>query len=346
MSVTHLAAILPREGGPLALANRTTPDPGPNDVLIEVKAIALNPIDYHQRDRGFPPIPSYPAVIGCDVSGILAKVGPGVTTAPAIGTRVIAVATSYYHNGSPDYGAFQEKVLVPAEVVIPLPDDITFEDGAVIPIAAVTAMTAWTSIGIPLSARFNPHHKEQAVLVWGGASSVGSFSIQTARMLGYRVYATASPRNHEYLKTLGADAVFDYKSNDVVSQIVEAIKADGVQLRTAHCVVDGGLQPTLEILKATKGNASAKVAHSPVLPPDHPTLDDTEIVFNYPPLDEVERKKHMFECFHGWLSDGLRSGSLVPSPPAQIEKGGLGGLNEALDKLRAGVSRTKIVVRL
>lgn len=182
------------------------------------------------------------------------------------------------------------------------------------------------------------------MLIWGGASSVGTLSVQSANSLGFTVYATASPKHHDHLKKLGAHAVFDYKAGDVVSQIVEAVKNDGVNMHTAHCVVDGGLQPTLDVIKETKGDAAAKVAHSPMLPPDHPTLENTEITFNFPSMDPAERSKHIYQCFHEWLNDGLRSGSVVPSPALQIEGGGLDGLNAALDKLRAGVSGAKIVL--
>ncbi|KAK4935032.1 hypothetical protein LTR10_023844 [Elasticomyces elasticus] len=343
MTGKHLAAILPQKGGPLSVEERSTPEPGPNEVLIEVKAVALNPVDYYQRDHGFPPVPIYPAVIGSDVAGIIAKVGSNVTTAPAPGSRAIALATSFYFNGSPDHGAFQKYVLAQSEAVIALPDALSFEEGAVFPLAVMTALTAWTTVGIPLDTKYTPQDK-QAVLIWGAASSVGTFAVQSAKSLGFTTYATASPKHHDYLKKLGAHAVFDYNTSDVVSQIVDAVKQDGVKLHTAHCVVTGGLQPTLDVLRETKGNAAAKVAHSPVLPPDHPTLDNTEITFNFPSMDKAIRDKHMYQCFHGWLQDGLKSGSVVPSPSIQVEDGGLEGLNPALDKLRAGVSGTKIVV--
>ncbi|KIN05287.1 hypothetical protein OIDMADRAFT_101971 [Oidiodendron maius Zn] len=343
MAGKHLAAILPQKGGPLSVGERTTPEPGPNEVLIEVKAVALNPVDYYQRDVGMPPVPIYPAIIGADTSGIVAKVGSKVYTAPAPGSRVIALASSFYQNGSPDHGAFQKYALAQSEGVIALPDSLSFEEGAVFPLAVMTALTAWTTIGIPLDTKYTPQDKH-AVLIWGGASSVGTFAIQSAKSLGFTVYATASPKHHEYLKKLGAHAVFDYKESDIVSQIVDAVNKDGVNLHTAHCVVNGSLQPTLDVLKETKGDAVAKVAHSPVLAADHPTLDKTEIKFNFPPMDPVARDNHMFQCFHGWLQDGLKSGSVVPSPSIQVEGGGLVGLNPALDKLKAGVSGTKIVV--
>ncbi|RYP00426.1 hypothetical protein DL764_006511 [Monosporascus ibericus] len=340
---THHAAILPQKGGPLSVGERATPEPGPNEVLIKVKAVALNPVDYHQRDFGMPPVPIYPAVIGSDTSGVVAKVGSKVSTAPALGSQVIAFASSFYHNGSPDHGAFQKYALAQSEGVIALPDALSFEEGAVFPLAVMTALTAWTSIGIPLNTKYTPQDK-QAVLIWGGASSVGTFAIQSAKSLGFTVYATASSKHYIYLKKLGAHGVFDYKASDVVSQIIDMVKKNGVNLHTAHCVVNGSLQPVLDVLKQTKGDAVAKVTHSPVLPPDHPTLDKTEIKFNFPSMDPVIRDKHMYECFHIWLQDNLKSGSVVPSPSIQIKRGGLEGLNIALDKLRAGVSGTKIVV--
>jgi NADPH:quinone reductase-like Zn-dependent oxidoreductase len=342
-TTTHQAALLPQLGGPLSVEQRTTPSPGPGEILIEVKAVALNPVDYYQRDFGMPPVRIYPAVVGSDVAGIVTKVGSNVTSGPAPGTRILAFASSFYQSGSPDHGAFQQYALAQSEGVIPLPEELSFEQGAVFPLAVMTALTAWTTIGISLDTRYSASDK-QAVLIWGGASSVGTVAIQSAKMLGFTVYAIASAKHHEYLKTLGAHAMFDYKDNDVVEKIVEAVKKDGLILTTAHCVVNESLQPTLDVLKQTKGEAAAKVAHSPILPEGHPTLENTEITFNFPSMDKAVRDKHMYKCFHGWLQEGLKSGDVVPSPAIQIEAGGLEGINAALDKLKAGVSGVKIVV--
>ncbi|RJE24497.1 Alcohol dehydrogenase GroES-like domain protein [Aspergillus sclerotialis] len=343
MAREHEAAILPQQGGLLSSGKRSTPQPGPNEVLIEVKAVALNPCDYYQRDYGIPPVRVYPAVLGSDTAGVVANLGSNLTMVPGPGSRVIAFASSFCQNGSPDHGAFQKYTLAQSEAVIPLPDSLSFEQGAVFPLAVLTALTAWTTIGIPLQTRYAPADK-QAVLIWGASSSVGTFAVQSAKTLGFTIYATASPQHHDLVKKLGAHAVFDYKAGDVVSQIVSAVKKDGVRLHTAHCVVDGALQPTLDILKETKGDAPAKVVHSAFLPEGHPTLDNTQITFNFPSMDEVARIQHMKEVFHGWLNPGLQSGAVVPSPNIQIEGGGLAGVHAALDKLKGGVSGTKIVV--
>ena len=345
MARTHQAAILPQKGGPLSVVERATPKPGPNEILIEVKAVALNPVDYFQRDIGMPPIPSYPAVVGSDVAGLVVEVGSDVSKAPRSGSRAIALASSFFEGGSQDHGAFQKYVLARSEGVIALPDALSFEQGAVFPLAVGTALSGWTTIGIPLGTKYTPQDR-QAVLIWGGASSVGTFAIQSAKSMGFTVFTTASAKNHGYLKQLGADAVFDYNANDVVSQIIDTAKKDGVILRTAFSVVEGSLQPTLDVLKITKGDAVAKVAHAPPLLPGAPSLEGVEIKFVMPPMDPADRGDHMIKCFQVWLQDGLNSGTVVPSPRIQGEAGGLEGLNKALDKLKAGVSGTKIVVPL
>jgi NADPH:quinone reductase-like Zn-dependent oxidoreductase len=345
MAKTHPAAVSQEKGTPLVIVERETPEPGPNDVLIEVKAVALNPIDFYQRDFGLPPVPIYPAVLGSDVAGYVAKVGSNVTTSPPVGSRVLALASAFYQNGSPDHGAFQKFALAQSEAVTALPDSLSFEQGAVYPLAVMTALTAWTTMGISLTTRFTPADK-QAVLIWGAASSVGTYAVQSAKVLGFTVYATASPKHHDYIKSLGAHAVFDYKDADVVSKIVSAVKQDGLKLYNAHAVVDGALQQVLDVLKETKGENPAQVANSPVLPEGHPTLDNTTIKFNYPSFDKEVRDKHIADCFHGFLAPLLQNGTLVPSPRLQVESGGLEGLNAALDKQRAGVSGTKIVVPL
>lgn len=345
MSGKHAAAILPQQGGPLSVVDRTTLEPGPNEVLIHVKAVALNPVDYYQRDFGMPPIPSYPAVLGSDTSGLIAKVGSKVSNAPSIGSRAIAFASSFYQNGSPDHGAYQEYALAQSEGVIALPDHLSFEEGAILPLAVLTALSGWTTIDIPLETKYTPEDK-QAVLIWGGSASVGTLTIQSAKSMGFTVYATASPKHQEYLKKLGADAVFDYKASDVVSQVINTAKKDGVFLKTANCIVDRALQPTLDVLKVTKGDEVAKVAHTPVLLPGAPTAEGIEVTFNMPPMEPAARDKHMYTAFHDWLQDGLKSGSVVPSPAIQVEEGGLEGLNKALDTLKAGVSGNKIVVKV
>ncbi|KAL2851629.1 chaperonin 10-like protein [Aspergillus pseudoustus] len=344
MSSEHLAAVLAQQGGPFIVQPQPTLEPGPGEMLIEPHAIAVNPVDQAQRDLGFPPVPSYPTVIGADISGTVIKAGPDVpSSAPKPGTRVTALASNFYKGGLAQYGAFQKRVLVRYEGVVPLPESISFEEGAIFPLAVLTALSAFTTIGIELDAKFAPEDKK-AILIWGGASSVGTITIQFAKHLGLIIYTTASTKHHEYLKSLGAHRTFDYKDADVVSQIVAAVKEDGVTLTDAHLVAPGSLQSVLDVLKETKGDSRARVGHAPPLFPEAPSLEGVEVIFVLPPLEDSARNAHIEKAFQGWLKPSLEAGNVVPSPCVQVVEGGLDGLNEALDILGKGVSATKIVV--
>lgn len=344
MPKTHQAAVLPKPGSPLSVEERQTPQPGPDEILIECKAIAMNPVDYYGRDFGMPPVPVLPAVLGEDVAGVVVECGKNVESSyPSAGSRVIAFASSFYQDGSPDHGAFQKYTIARKDGIIALPDKMSFEEGAIFPLGVLTALSAYTTLGIPLSTRYKPEDKE-AILVWGGSSSVGSYAIQSAKTLGFTVYTTAGAKNLNYMKQLGADAAFDHKSDTVIADIVAQAKSDGVQLRTAHVIVDNALQQTLDVLKQTKGNNKARVAHAPLLPEDAPTLDNTEIKFTFPPTDPEARNKHINECFQKWLKEGLAAGTVVPSPNVKVVPGGVSGINDALNVLKAGVSATKVVV--
>lgn len=125
---THLAAVSPAKGQLFELQTRLTPKPGPDELLIAVKSVALNPADAYMRDQGLF-IPTYPTVIGFDMSGLVLEVGDNVPTSatdndpapsfrPGI-TRVAAYAASVWKSCDPDYGAFQERCLVPGSMLCP-----------------------------------------------------------------------------------------------------------------------------------------------------------------------------------------------------------------------------------
>jgi len=349
MPSRHLAALSLKAGEPLSIQSRNTPNPGPHEILIQVKALAMNPVDQYQRDHGLPPVPQYPAILGSDVAGIVHCHGPDVPrTAPAPGTRVLALATSFFHSGDPNHGAFQQYVLARCSGVIALPPDLSYAQGASLPLAVSTALTAYTTLSIPLTTQpAPPSAQPQAILVWGAASSVGTLAVQSARALGYVVYAVARGRNHAYLRSLGATCLFDYTDPCVVSDIVAAVKASGHGLQTAHVVVAGGLEPTLAVLGECRDPAvPAWVAHSPVLPAEYTRLENVVVRFNFPPTEEGEWERHVGRCFQGWLKRGLEEGTVVPSPPVEVVGRGLEKVDEALDRVREGVSCRKIVVTL
>lgn len=200
-SKQHLSAVLPYKNSRLVLDYRPTATPGPTELLIEVKSVAITPADCYQRDSDFLPDNSYPTVLGADVGGIVLEAGSSVPEdAPQPGTRVAALASAYF-NENPNSGTFQTRVVVPATQVTPVPEDVSFNEASVLSVAVITAWTGLHNIGIPRETAYTPSDK-QGILVWGGASSVGSAVVQIARSMGFVVYATASRKHHEYIQNL------------------------------------------------------------------------------------------------------------------------------------------------
>ena len=144
----HTAAVLQSKGTPFEVTHRPTPTPGPHDLLIEVKAIALNPIDYYMRDFGFM-LSNFPTVVGSDIAGTVISAGSSVSAdAPKVGSRVTAFAPAFFTGGVADYGALQTRVLVPAVNATELPQRMSFSEGSLLPMAVVTAWSGWHSTNI------------------------------------------------------------------------------------------------------------------------------------------------------------------------------------------------------
>jgi len=193
------AAVIHRYGGPevLSIEDRPAPTVGPRDVLIDVKAASLNPLDFKIRKGKTKPVirNPMPIALGCDVAGIVASVGAEVTSFKA-GDAVYARLEKLR------MGGFAEQVAADASVVARKPTSVSFEEAASIPLAALTALQALREV-----AELKPG---QRVLIQAGAGGVGSLAIQIAKILGLHVTTTTSTKNVELVKQLGADDVVDY----------------------------------------------------------------------------------------------------------------------------------------
>ncbi|KAM0433456.1 hypothetical protein ACHAPT_004336 [Fusarium lateritium] len=378
---THLAALSLATGKPFELQTRPTPKPGPGELLIAVKSVALNPADCHMRNLGLF-ISTYPTVIGFDMAGLVLEVGdnvpiqgPGPFFRPGV-TRVAAYAASFWRSFSPDYGAFQEQCLVPWQHAVPLPDEgISWNQAATLPVAVEVPLSAWDAMGIPRAGEATASSsvsasgdtsggtqknkaKGEALLVWGASSSVGTMGVQTARLLREydnspfaAVYATAGVVNHEYVRFLGADRVFNYKESQVVDAIISAGIEDGLTIR--HCfLATGQLAPCQAVLKAFVSdgqgaeNQKAKIGSAPIIPPDAEEVDGVETIFVMPSGDEGERLGQFRYWMGTWLRENLARGTARPSPEPRVVGRGLEAINAGLDELSQGVSCTKLVVEV
>lgn len=345
-SSQHTVAILPdKETHSFVLEQHPTPTPGPDDILVEVRALAMNPIDVKQRDTGWPVL-NYPGVIGGDIGGVVVATGSNVPSSfPQPGTRIAAWAPSYYEKGKIEYGAFQQYACVWKEKVTAIPDHMSFAEASMVPVALYTAWHAFYTLGMPLGKSVQG---KEALLIWGGGSSVGMATIQVARSLGFTSYVTASPKHNDYLKSLGASKLFDYKDPDVVQQIVKVARDDGFSLTKAIDAA-GGTRDCLDVLKEFKGAESPVLASAPssIFSPTSPTEPGVKIRFVKCPDDAVERRAHMEWIGQVWLKEKLASGEYVPSGKMELfPERGLEALDRAVDKLKAGVSGTKIVLEL
>ncbi len=201
------AVVIHRYGGPEVMRLEEFPEPrvGPRDVLIDVHAASLNPIDYKFRERKTWPVlrPTFPVVLGCDVAGVVRAVGAEVKGF-APGDRVLSRLERER------MGALAERVAAAESVVAHLPDEVDFDDAATLPLAGLTALQALREQA-ELKAG-------ESVLILAGAGGVGSLAIQIAKILGAKVLATTSTRNVQFVKDLGADEVIDYTREDVAAR--------------------------------------------------------------------------------------------------------------------------------
>lgn len=192
-----------------------------------------------------------------------------------------------------------------------------FNEASMLPMAVATSWAGFVyPLGLPRDIKFSEADKK-GILIWGGASSVGSVAIQIAKSLGFKVYATASSKHHVYLKSLGASDVFDYKDKKVVENIVNAVKKDGVSMNVGYDAV-GSLKECMDILKALNPQGKSTLASAPPLKEDDPKVEGVEAKFVANPTDAKER-----DDFYEFvlLKEKLASGEFVPSPKMQIVDG-------------------------
>ncbi|PUU90241.1 NADP-dependent oxidoreductase [Halanaerobium sp.] len=182
------------------------PEPEADEVLIEIKAAAVNPIDWKLRygylKEKFPF--EFPIVLGWDAAGIIEKVGENVDAFQK-GDRV------FVRPELTNRGTYAEYTTAKAELVAKIPDNINFKEAAAVPLAGLTAYQTLVDVG-------NLDSGEK-VLIHAGAGGVGNFAIQIAKNLGAYVATTASTKNVEFLKSLGADEVIDYTKDDFSQEL-------------------------------------------------------------------------------------------------------------------------------
>lgn len=218
------AVIIEAHGGPEVLKYADVKDPvaGPGEVLLRVKACALNHLDFWVRNG----IPSYkialPHILGCDVAGETAD-GKRFAVYPGRSCGLCGACTAGRDNDCPRYGiigaqggpgGYAELLAVPASCLLPLPDSLSFEEGAAYPLTFMTTWHMLMTLG-----RCGP---DQTVLIMGAGSGVGVAAIQIAKLAGARVIAAStSEEKLERAKKLGADDTIHHPPEDLMRRTLK-----------------------------------------------------------------------------------------------------------------------------
>lgn len=349
MSGENSALWLLSPSGPFEVRAADRPIPGPDHIVVRVRALAVNPIDAITGPlrRLVTPWIRYPTVIGSDIAGEIVEVGAGVRRFTP-GDRVVGFAAGQErrHN-HPEEGGFQTYVTVLARVCAVLPDDVTFEQAAVLPLALLTAAAGLyeaDQLALPLPTLTGPP-REEIVLVWGASTSVGCNAVQLARASGYAVIATAGRQNHDLVRSLGAEKVFDYRDADVDQQIEKALKHRS--LAGSIAIGRGSLSHTLRIARRTTGAKRIASAYPDPVTRVRSRLARTQgirisSIWGGTPVDSPVGPA----IFEEFLPRALADGRFLPAPDPRVFGVGLMQVPGALAALRGGVSATKIVVSI
>ncbi|WP_418609636.1 zinc-binding alcohol dehydrogenase family protein [Gluconobacter cerinus] len=369
---SHEALILGKKRGPFSV--HVVPDtaPGMDEILVSVRAVAVNPFERLIQSMGdiITPWMTYPAILGSDVAGDVIAIGSNITRFK-VGGRVAGFAAGGEKGRRSAEGAFQEQVILMEKMTMPLPDNLSFEAASVLPLCLTTAAAGLFQPDF-LAMRHpsvQPSPVAETLVVWGGSTSVGCNAIQLAVAAGYDVIATSSLRNAPYLKSLGARAVYDRHSPSTPSAMIEGLR--GREVCGALAIGKGSAKACIDILGSTKGQRFIAMATPPVsfdeVPAGRgrwqkllPALIQmvvgnislalrarrrgvkTKFIWGGAPLHN-DVGSMIYEKF---LPGALASGQYRPAPEPEIVGHGLQLITDALELQRKGVSARKLVVTL
>ena len=214
------AMVVRRYGPPEVFESSETPDPQPKagEVVIRVKAVGVNFADLLQRMGVYPGTPKPPFIPGMEIAGVVEKLAEHGSSAPSepeslrIGDAVAAFTR---------YNAYAGWVCVPTRNAYRLPQGMTFEEGAAVPVNYLTAYHSLFTMG-----NLQPGDR---VLIHGAAGGVGVAAVELARGRGLVIFGTAGRTKQEFLRKMGVDHAIDYEKSDFV-EVVKNFAADGIEM--------------------------------------------------------------------------------------------------------------------
>ncbi|KAK1479573.1 zinc-binding dehydrogenase [Colletotrichum cuscutae] len=321
------------------------PQPGPGEILVKISAVAQNPTDW-KATAGAPA----GRTVGCDFAGTVAD--PNGSSLKE-GQRVAGFVMGT--SDEPPRGVFAQYAVIESSLVFPIPESVTDSQAAVIPLAfAIAVQALFQRLGLPEPT--SPSKEAFPVLINGGTGSVGLYAIQLAKKAGLYVIATGGKKNHELLKSLGADVAIDYRDADWIEQVKKAAKNDLKHVFDAISEV--------ETTKAVATALSPEGGHVVcILPrkakevgaPEGVKVESTLVysvfgrALTYGSFDNIDGEKpedkKFWEKYLSLLPKWLEDGSIKPNP--QKEFGGLDDINKGFElQAKGGVSAEKLVYKI
>ncbi|KAF8150175.1 chaperonin 10-like protein [Crassisporium funariophilum] len=338
MPSTQKALLLDAKFGKFVLENLPIPKPGPGEVLVKVKAASLNPVDWKIQKYGIF-VENYPAVIGTDIAGDIEELGEGVTEFKK-GDRVF-----FQGQFGNDYAGFQQYAKGLAVTTARIPSNISYDQASALPVALTAAYVGLYNINpyglgfeTPVSANARGKYAGTPIVILGGASSVGQFGLQLAKLSGFSpIITTASSKNSEYVKSLGATHVFD-RNISASSLSSEISKITSAPITAVLDTISG--EDTQQLgydILASGGQLGV------VLPPSAKTVKDKTIV-NIVGVLRLDSNIPLLETlYHDKIAALLEEGLIKPNA-IEVLPGGLAGITDGLQRLvNNEVSKLKLV---
>jgi len=303
----------------LEVGDLPLPEVGADQVLVAIAATSVNPIDRRLRGgelteyitRTFPVIP------GWDFAGRIEKLGDNVKDWK-VGDDVLGLAFTW----SIQHGTYAEYVPIDVSQIAAKPASISFEQAAALPLVS---LTAWQSLS-----EYGELKPGQSCLIQAGAGGLGSVAIPMAKHLGAKVYSTASAANEDYVRSLGADVVIDYR-NSVYADVVRSHEPNGVDLVLESLLGDGIAETAIQLAK--DGGVVVYMNNEP------------------PEMPEIESRNIKTQFLHH-RADGQMLTELVALyedgklPLAQIEVLDLADAKDAHLRSESGRTKGKIVLKV
>ena len=329
-----------------------------HDILVRNRAVGINPIDWKGKRYGFG-IYHFPWINGRESSGDIVQKGYSVGGEFDIGDKVIISSTSYRDNRT---STFQEFTAIDSRLVWKLPTSFSYEDGATIGVGLVTAgVILYQSFGFDLVTLPKATATPKSILIWGGATVVGIFITQLAKLHGLQVISVADSKNEAYLKNLGAHHVIDrYLDTDRIIEYATKIAktTNGIQYGV-DCISEETSRLVIKILEeSVKGNFNDGANISKELNTQNSTIPLFAGIVGVPKVNShsVDIRPVVVKTFHEDLSFGKKYVDITSQhfennklKPVRFKqyKGGIHKIENALKDLEVlGAKGEKYVVSL